>query len=217
MKINKISGLILFILSVFTVVLFCSQLLIGSLVATNVFTLALGIFLITGFVWFISLFFIKKEEGNKFKIFLKMFKNLFLMFLILILIYLFIGEPVTVGNTSVLVGITPNKTYFINKISGVKRGSIVDYNILRDGIDYGDQKLGRVVGLPNEKIFIKQGTVEINDTLYSEKDIDWSKWGKDDVFNYDLKDSEYLVTFDLTRTLESVHVVSKQSIKGVIK
>lgn len=215
MKINKISGLILFILSVFTIVLFCSQLLIGSLAATNVFTLALGIFLITGFVWFISLFFIKKEEGNKFKIFLKMFKNLFLMFLILILAYLFVGELSTTGSGSALIGITPNKTYFINKLSGVNRGSIISYLFSKDGYEF--DQLGRVIGLPNEKIFIKQGTVEINGNLYSEKDIDWSKWGKDDVFNYELKDSEYLVTFDLTRTLESVHVVSKQNIKGVIK
>ena len=215
MKINKITGLTLFIISVLTIVIFYSQLLIGSLVATNVFTLALGIFLITGFVWFVSLFFIKKEEGSKFKIFLKMFRNLFLIFLIWILAYLFVGEPSTVGDKSALVGITPNKTYFVNKISGVNRGSIVSYVISKDG--YDSDQLGRIIGLPNEKIVVKQGAVEINNNLYSEEYADWSKWGKDNVANYELKDDEYLVVFDLTRTLESVHVVSKQSIKGVLK
>lgn len=247
MKINKISGLVLFILSVLTVVIHYSSVLIGSQLATGIFALDGLFFLIIGFIWFVSLFFIKKEEGHKGKIFFKLIGKLFLVAFAWILIYLFIGEPATVygessssdsqirpfsmtttvGNGLDLVGITLNKTYFISKLSSVNRGSIVDY-IFSGENGYESDQFGRVIGLPKENIIynIKQGTVEINGDLYTEKYADWSKLYKAEIVNYQLKDNEYLVTFDLSRTLKSVDlvktlksvsVISKQSIKGVIK
>ena len=88
MKINKITGLILLILSVLTIVIYYLKFLNQQL-STKIFTYDCFAFLIVGFVWFISLFFIKKDEGSKPKIFFKMIGKLLLVFVILVLNMLF--------------------------------------------------------------------------------------------------------------------------------
>lgn len=89
MKTNKITGLILLIISALTIVIYFLTFLNQEL-STKFFIYDCFVFLIVGFIWFISLFFIKKEEGNKLKIFLKMIGKLLLIFVILALIMLFI-------------------------------------------------------------------------------------------------------------------------------
>lgn len=89
MKTNKIFGFILLTLSILTIVIYNLTFFIDRQLATNIFIYDCFAFLIVGFVWFVSLFFIKKEEGNKLKIFLKMFGKLILVFVILVLNMLF--------------------------------------------------------------------------------------------------------------------------------
>jgi hypothetical protein len=85
MKVNKILGLILLILSILTIPIYNLTFFVDRQLATNIFIYNCFAFLIVGFIWFVSLFFIRKEEGGKFKIFFKMIGKLLLVFVLLVI------------------------------------------------------------------------------------------------------------------------------------
>lgn len=67
------------------------------------------------------------------------------------------------------------------------RGSVVEHN----------SKIGRIVGLPNEKITINQGKMYINDVETPETyKVDWSGWTYNAPLTINLKSDEYLILLD---------------------
>lgn len=82
MKVNKISGWLLLITWIAMPILYLAPLVIDRTLATNFFIYDFGLFLIAGLVWFVSLFFIKKEDGGKLKTFMFMLGKMFLIFIL---------------------------------------------------------------------------------------------------------------------------------------
>ncbi len=109
-------------------------------------------------------------------------------------------EPLYVHDDTYLV----NK--FIYKINPPKRGDVIDY------ISSNSERMGRIVGLPNETLQIAPGELVVNGNSLSEPYADWIQWAENRVQNVSLKDDEYLVLFD--KRGGDIQVVKKQNIIG---
>lgn len=102
----------------------------------------------------------------------------------------YIGHIATVDGSG-MYEYENSKSYFICSPllckSLYSRGNVVEYT----------HKIGRIVGLPNEKITINQRKLYINDveSLATYK-VDWSGWTYNSPVTINLKSDEYLILLD---------------------
>lgn len=163
-------------------------------------------FLIVGFIvivglllfllWIISL--IREESLNKRRKAKSFFAGLGLMFLLGVGLLIFYGLIVnrflykTQFHGNSITNLQDGKYYLgCRTCKDLKRGDIVTYPL-----DEFTDKIGRIVGLPNENIEIEQNKLSINGKISDEPYADWSKWDTTEKITLQLASDEYFALSD---------------------
>lgn len=122
--------------------------------------------------------------------------------------YLFIMRPHKLDGNLMEPSIK-NGTYFVTEkvsyyFSKPKRGDVIVYN------SYGSDRVGRIVGLPGEKIQIVNKQILINGVVLEEPYAKWSEYA-DSQFEITLGSNEYWAPFDVRRANNDYYSLLKGS------
>lgn len=135
-------------------------------------------------------------------------------FLIIAGFWNFIGHPTEILGTGI-TGYQHGDQYFLCKIcKSYKRFDVVAY---QDSADSNIQRIGRIVGLPNENIQLSKGTLLVNASEIKESYADWSKWDEGATVSKQLNGNEYLILLDERFNKEDNfknNIIAKESIIG---
>lgn len=134
----------------------------------------------------------------------------FCLFFLFLFTYFFMAAPSRIYGTS-MEPTFKNKEFvlidkFTYKLRSPKRDEVVDY------IKNDEERIGRIIGLPNEAIQIKPGEVRIDDKVVNEPYADWSKWAENREQRIPLKNDEYLVLYD--KRGGDIQTVKRENIVG---
>lgn len=125
-------------------------------------------------------------------------------------VQLFVVQWAAIDGSSMEPNFKNGEYYLLNvfkyKFGTPARKDVVKY-VLNDSA-----RVGRVIGLPNETLTIKQGEIKINGKVLNESYADWSSWPENDKKEVTLHSNEYLILLD--KRTGSVSVVNKQGIVG---
>ncbi|NMB81061.1 MAG: signal peptidase I [Ignavibacteria bacterium] len=149
----------------------------------------------------------------------KVVKNIFKIFGIFIgILLLLVVLWVILFRYAIVDGASMEPTYkngdiylvskFVYKSTDPQRGDVIDYSMPENG----GERVGRIVGLPNETIQLKPNIILVNEKQIDEPYADWSKWAENREQNISLKDNEYLVLFD--KRDGNIQVANKKDIIG---
>lgn len=133
------------------------------------------------------------------------------LLVVFFLTYLFIMRPHKLTGNLMEPSIK-NGTYFVTeKVSYYffkpKRGDIIVYN------SYGSDRVGRIVGLPGEKIQIVNKQILINGVVQNEPYANWDGYAGSQ-FEVTLEDGEYWAPFDVRRDDGNYYSLVKNSSIG---
>jgi signal peptidase I len=164
-----------FILTLFAATAGCAMIFFGIL-NINPKKLIMVIGLIIGIIGAIHTYILAKNRNvdEPLKWYSK-FKGMLLIWLIQLLLALlirwFICEPFDIPTDSMSPNVNKGAYLFINKFiygySDPKRGDIIVFKIKNANIDY----IKRIIGMPGDRIQIKQGILYINDVAVPQKEI----------------------------------------------
>jgi len=124
------------------------------------------------------------QPGTSFLGALSWLRDLVFSVLIAVILIVFIYQPVKVEGTSMMPTLTDQERIFINKftyhyLGNIERGDMV---VFKYPLDISKSYIKRVVGLPGDRIQIKNGQVYVNDkrldeTYVPEEYRDHIPWG----------------------------------------
>lgn len=176
----------------------------------GLFTLILPLSVIVGSLSFVIWIY---KIGNKIiKNIIKILGMLTGSIFFLVILWMILFRYAIVDGSSMEPSYKNNEIYLVSKFaynsSDPKRGDVIDYSMPENGVE----RVGRIVGLPNETIQLKQNIILVNEKQIDEPYADWSKWAENREQNISLKDNEYLVLFD--KRDGNIQVVKKQEIIG---
>lgn len=167
---------------------------IPSYAYLDTYIICLGLFVVGVIAFAISQISMYGDSKSILLVLKNAFTDIFLGAVFGIIIYAasqnYIGHISTIDGSG-MYEYENSKSYFICSPllckSIYSRGNVVEYS----------SKIGRIVGLPNEKITIIQGKLYINDVESVEAyKVDWSGWTYNTPVTINLNSDEYLILLD---------------------
>jgi len=126
-------------------------------------------------------------------------RDLALAVLIAILVILFVYQPVKVEGTSMMPALVDQERIFINKfiyrfgLGHIERGDLVVFWYPGDS---SKSYIKRVIGLPGDRVEIREGTVLVNGTLLEENHVPEEYRDRQSVAPLTVPEEQYFVLGD---------------------
>lgn len=122
---------------------------------------------------------------------------LFVMFVIFLSIFVFDSKAIT--GSSMEPVLSNNQCVLMEKVSYIFKNPTRRDIVIFKGDD-GGEYVGRIIGLPEEIVSIKNNDVYIDGSYYQENGIDWSDFKEEEFQEAELKEKEYLMMLDKRST-----------------
>ena len=148
---------------------------------------------------------------EKFKKILKEMYPYLIIIIVVILFRTFIATPIRVNGKSMDTTLKDGQLMILNKLGKIEKGKIVVVDIDNDKI------IKRVIGMPGDSVYAKDGIVYVNDKKIEEK---YTSSDTNDFAKVYLKKDEYFVMGDnrsVSMDSRTVGPIKKKKILGTTK